>query len=57
VPHRHYRTSTDVGLAMGRQVGTLAAAKVAQSPAEMRLATGGAAAPGSEPVITVPEPG
>lgn len=28
----HYRTSTDVGLAMGRQVGALAAARVAQAP-------------------------
>jgi hypothetical protein len=29
----HYRTSTDVGLAMGRQIGALAAARVAMSPA------------------------
>lgn len=28
----HYRTSTEVGLVMGRQIGTLAAARVAQSP-------------------------
>lgn len=29
----HYRTSTEVGLAMGRQIGALAVARVAQSPA------------------------
>lgn len=28
----HFRTSTEVGLAMGRQVGALAAARVAQAP-------------------------
>lgn len=28
----HYRTSTEVGLAMGRQVGALAAARVARAP-------------------------
>jgi hypothetical protein len=28
----HFRTATDVGLAMGRQIGALAAARVAQSP-------------------------
>lgn len=29
----HYRTSTDVGLSMGKQIGALAATQVAQSPA------------------------
>lgn len=29
----HYRTSTEVGLAMGRRIGALAATRVAQSPA------------------------
>lgn len=29
----HFRTSTEVGLAMGKQIGALAATKVAQSPA------------------------
>jgi hypothetical protein len=28
----HYRTSTDVGLQMGRQIGALAATRVARAP-------------------------
>ncbi|HSV83843.1 MAG TPA: vanadium-dependent haloperoxidase, partial [Ramlibacter sp.] len=30
----HFRTSTEVGLTMGRRIGALAAARVAQAPAE-----------------------
>lgn len=42
----HFRTSTDVGLAMGRQIGALAAARVAQLPVGSGSAQALASSPG-----------